>query len=76
MEIPFPSGTIFRKKEGTLLTVGSLRFRIKKVLTEKYYSLWEQRKAVFEGVEVGEGRRRPVILKLRYQCVADSSDLS
>lgn len=73
MDIPFPSGTIFKKKEHSLLAVGSFRFRILKMLTEKYYSMWEQRKAVFEGGEgVGEGRtRRPVILKLRYQWVED-----
>jgi hypothetical protein len=63
----FPHGATSKKKEGTLINVGSQPFRLTRLISEKFVASLQQRVAVFEG------RRLPndeaVILKLRFQCV-------
>lgn len=46
MRCNFQTGTIFKKKEGTVITAGSLDFRIVKILYETHCIGLEQRKAV------------------------------
>jgi hypothetical protein len=64
----FPQGITLKRKEGLVMAVDSVDFRVVKVISEKYNDCMHERTAVFDGRKMDTGET--VILKLRFQHVS------
>jgi hypothetical protein len=67
MADPFPDGVTLKKREGTIISVESQRFRLTRLISEKFITAFQERTAVFEGQRLRDGVA--AVLKLRFQCV-------
>ena len=65
MEVHFPDGVTLKKKEGTVISAQSLQFRLTTLISEKAIDSVQDRVAVFEGQNLGNGQA--AVLKLRFQ---------
>ncbi|KAL1886830.1 citrate synthase [Paecilomyces lecythidis] len=60
----FPNGTLFKKREGEVATVGEKQFLITRDMHESFLQGIEQWKVIFEGIDLQTSE--PVVLKFRY----------
>lgn len=60
----FPNGTLFKKWEGEVITVGEKQFLITRDIHESFWQGVEQWKVVFEGIDLQTSE--PVVIKIRY----------
>lgn len=60
----FVNGTLFKKREGEVITVGDRQFLMTRDMHESHWQGVEQWKVVFEGVDLQTSE--PVVIKFRY----------
>ena len=65
-ELTFPSGSFFKKREGSIITVNGHDFRLTRVLKES--NSWQvEWTVIFEADMISTTPPQPVILKFRYE---------
>ena len=63
----FRDGITLKKREGTVIRVGSQDFGLTRLISEKFIAAFQARTAVFEGQRLGDGVA--AILKFQFECV-------
>jgi hypothetical protein len=63
----FRNGITLKKREGTVIRVGSQDFGLTRLISEKFIAAFQTRTAVFEGQRLLDGVA--AIVKLQFECV-------